>query len=527
MGAHTDDSWQAGTSADPSLIAESITHGARWIKDRLESSGSKGESSKLLSVLCLDTDGAVCSWIKPEDADLSLLDSAITGAQEEHDPDSLEPVQHSGLGDRFPQLPLELSFELLDEDETSTGARNAVMASPDVPGRLIKDELDSLGIRIDCVTSIWQAIADVWDPGTNNHAHSAQRIVSSDAPISAVIIIDASQTNDANGSTDARLIWTWSREGRLITGGSARIQTLPGEQAGDWKQALVRSEDIARICSDWLGWSSQLGVSPSRIVFVGAPAPSAQAPQGDSFPSDSDAPMQKQPEHNGLGPAQIGLALSQAWPDATIDLIEHHDPIGETLGKIASGQRGQSLVSMESLGNRPGRAHRSMYRWAGMALVALSIAIVLIAFQFFGQAGTLNDQATGIENQRLTAINSFDPELVRSLIPSKDLKEKLAAMRRTQGPVRSASTRPILEELETLSYVFGIPGIEIQTIKLNSTSVTVGLRVDDIAQAEQINQSLSSIKGSHLRWSSMTPKNIGDKIAATFTARWINSGDGS
>lgn len=511
IGAHTDDTWKAGTSADPSLIAESITQSARWIQERLSANNAKSSESRTLSVLCLDSDGAVCSWIKPEDADVSLLDAAITGDQNEHDQDSLEPQEHSGISERFPQLPLELSFELLDESETSTGSRRAVMASPDVPGRLLKDELDAIGIRVDCVTSIWHALASVWDPGAGNAAHSEQRIVSSDAPIAATIAIDAGDSNSA------RLIWTWSREGKFITGGSSRIQTIASEHPSEARQALIRSEDIARVCSDWLGWSSQLGVSPSRVIFVGNPAQTVQDPT-----EEGQAPN----AHQGLTAGEIGVALSQAWPDATIDLIEHNDPIGETLLKIATGQRGQNLVSLSNLGNRPGRAHRSMYRWAGLALVAVAAAIMLLSYQLFTQAGQIKSRTLGIENDRLTAINDFDPELVRSLIPANDLDKRLAAMRRSQGPIRSASTKPILEELETLSYVFGIPGVEIQTIKLGTTAVTVTLRVDDIAQAEQINQSLAAIKGSHLRWRNMTPKNQGGKIAATFTARWV-TGAGS
>lgn len=501
IGGHTDDTWQAGPSVDPSLIAGSVAEGARWILDRI----SANKKSRSLSVLCLDPDGAVCSWVKPEDADPSLLDAAISGSSAQHDPDALEPEPHSGIGERFPQLPMELSFELLDPDETSTGSRAAVMASPDVPGRLLKDELDAIGIRVDCFTSLWHAIANVWDPGSGGSSHSAQQIVSSDAPIAAVITID---------SEDGRLIWTWSREGRLITGGSSRLQIAHDEHTN---LALIRKDDIARLCSDWLSWSSQLGVCPSRIVFIGKPSQIESATDKD----DSG------PSQRGMTPSQIGGAVARAWPEATIDLIEHDDPIGETLRRIATGQRGQGLVSLSGLRDRPTRAHRSMYRWAGIALMAVSAGIGILAYQLFSQASDFNNKTTMIKNKRMESINAFDPSLVMSPIPQNNLQTRLTQMQGSQGPLNVAQSKPILEELETISYVFGIPGIEVDSIALNNNTVTVKLRVEDIAQAEQINQSLSAIKGSYLRWRSMNPTNRGQKIEATYSARWDDEEDDS
>jgi hypothetical protein len=500
LSGHTDDTWNAGASTDPVLIEESIAEGARWVHDRLEANASK---TRTLSLLCLDPDGAVCSWVKADDADLSLLDATLATGPVEYDPDSLEEQVHSGASDRFPRLPLELSFELLDPDETSTGSRTAVMAMPDVPGRLIKDELDALGIRIDCFTTIWHTIANVWDPGAGHAAHSEQRIVSSDSPIVAVLVIDPK---------DARLIWTWSRMGKLIAAGTTRITTLTSEHGS---MALIRKEDIARVCADWLGWSSQLGVAPSRVSCIGKPA---QIPVEDEQNKDQ-SPL-------GLSTGEIGAALAQAWPEATIDLVEHDDPIGETLRKVASGQRAGSIISLSALSNRPVRAHRSMYRWGAVAMVMVSAIIGLIGYQFLTQASAIKKDTRRIENQRMTVLNEYDPEMIRSLSPTMDLQNKLAQMRRKQGPLRVAKTKPILEELETLSYVFGIPGIEIDNITLSTTTVTVTVRVDDITQAEQINQSLEAIEGSHLDWRNMTPTNRGQQIQATFMARWVD-GEGN
>jgi len=509
VGEHTDDTWHANMQADPSLIAESIAQGARWIRDRLDASASK---SRNLSVLCLDPDGAVCSWVKPEDADTSLLDALIAGTSVKHTPDELdEPESHQGIGERFPKLPLELSFEFLDADETSVGSRTAVIAYPDVPGRLLKDELDTIGVQIDQFTSIWHAIASVWDPGTGNATHDSQRIVSSDAPIVALIVIDAQ---------DGRLIWTWSRQGRLIVGGTSRIALAQGEHE---HLPLIRHEDIARICSDWLGWSSQLGLAPVKILFIGKPR-QVESPADPA----SVLPEQSQPyAHRGLSAAQIGVALSKAWPDATVDLIEHDDPIGESLNKLALENQNQNFGPLSNLENRPGKIHQRMYQWAGIALVAISAMIGLLGYELFTQAEQVNQKTDQVKIQRLEAITDFDQALVLSPFVVKDLQNQLTQMRQSQGPLTISKSNPIMEEFDTLSYVLGTPGIEIATLRLNNNTVTITIRIEDIAQAEQINQSLTAIKGSYLRWHPFELKNKGQQIEVTFVARWKETGGDS
>lgn len=504
IGTHTDDTWQGSGGADPLLVGRSINEGARWIRDRL---GAGTGKSRVLSVLCLDTDGAVCSWVKPEDADESLLTQATDGTNAEIDPDALEPETHSGLSERFPQMPMELSFEFLDDDQTSTGSRAAVMATPDIPGRLLKDELDAIGIRVEKFTTIWHALACVWDPGAGDPSKSAQRIVSSDAPIAAVIAIDAD---------DGRLIWSWSRGGELITAGSSRIAIAQSEHE---PLALIREQDIARLCSDWLGWSSQLGIAPSRIVLVGQPN-QIESLADPSTPDPGTAENNPTPTKRGLSAGEIGQAITRAWPDALVDLIEHRDPVGETLSRIASGAKGDTLGSLITLESRPVRAHRSMYRWAGVALVAVSIAISLLGVELFTQARAIQDQTRLVEIHRAESINNYDPELIMSPFVKETLNAKLGQIRKSQGPLVVVQSKPILEELETLSFVFGVPGVEILSARLNNSNATVKIRVDDLSQAVELNLNLNAIKGSHLRWHSMNPVNRGQQIEATYSARW-------
>lgn len=502
IGGQTDDVWQAGASTDPVLMNESIRQGARWIADRL--GGGKGKN---LAVLCLDTDGAVCTWVKPADANSTSLEAALSSDMNEYDPDSLEQEVHNGIVDRFPKLPLELSYEPLPSDDTSTGSRAAVMAGPDIPGRLIKDELDTMGIQIGTITSIWHAIASTWDPGAKLAHSSSEHIVSSDSSIVASIVLDPDE---------GRLIWTWSRSGKLITAGSARIEVSKNQSNPSNKPiVLIRPDDIARICSDWLSWSSQLGVSPTKIVFVGEPGQIQSLSNASTSNSSDDETTTKV----GMSPSEVGVALTKAWPDATIDLVAFSDPIGETLSRVA-GDTSDRLKALSTLTNRPGRAHRGMYRWAGAAFIAVSAIIAIAAYQLLSQAGEIKDQAALIAQDRMQAINDYDPQLVLSQIPAATLRSKLDQVRKSHQPVVTQNNKPIMEELETISFVLGIPGIEIDTITLNNSTATVVVRVDGIVQAEAINQSLSAIKGSHLRWYNMTPTNRGEQIQATYSARW-------
>ena len=489
IGGHTDDNWNVSHNAEPSLVLETIDDATQWVKDRLESA-----SGKNLDALVLDPDGAVCTWVKHEDADPAMLDAAISEGQIEHDPDDLEPAIHNGVSERLPRLPRELDFEALNDEQTSAGARSAIIAVPDVPGRLLKDALDKQGIRPARFTTIWHALCAAWDPGIDSSS-SAQRIVSSDAPICSVIAIDP---------IDARLIWAWSREGELICAGSIRLRRIFDEQE---PRVMVRRTDIARLCADWLGWSSQLGVSPTRVVMLGEPTLHEPEP---------DTPEEEHP----LDPGQMGAMLTQRWPDATLDLIGEPDPIGATLRKIAQQERSTTMGSIGGLEDRPTRAHRSMFRWAGLALTAAACVVLLLSAQYMSRARAIKRETRQIETQQAEALRNYDPKLTLSQIPLLDLQTERNQIARAQAPISVPESKPIIKALETVSFVIGAPGIEINKVGLNNRTVTLTLRVDDIAQAEQIDQSLKSIDDTLLNWYSNDPRPRGEQIEVTFLARW-------
>lgn len=494
VGGHTDDSWSVDPGADTDLIIETIDEAAEWVKHRLDMA-----TNKTLNAIVLDVDGAACTWVKPDDANPEALDDAVSEGPIEHDPDELEPIEHSGLGDRLPRLPREMDFQPLSEDQTSTGARLAVLAIPDVPGRLLKDTLDASGIRPEKFTSIWHALCAAWDPGLDSAA-SAQRVVSSDAPICAIVAIDP---------IDARLIWSWSREGELICAGSARLRRVHGEHE---PRVMVWKSDVARLASDWLGWSSQLGVSPSRVLVLGEPICPPVSPDDDT--PDLELPYDA---------AQLGAALTQRWPDATLDLLDEPDPVGATLQRIAQREISASLASVEGLLSRPTRAHRSMFRWAGLALTAAAVVVFLLAWQFMSRAGAIQADTRQINNERREVLSAYDPNLVLSRSAVLDLESELIEMRRAQAPVELPLPKPMLEAIETVSYVLGTPSIDVTKITVNTRTVTLAINVTDIAQAEQILSNLQSIDDQRLNWRpSLSPTTRGENIQVTILADWNN-----
>jgi hypothetical protein len=494
IGSHTRDAWDADASGDTEVAIGTIRDAAEWIKQRLLAGSDK---TRNIGTLCLDTDGAVCSWVKPEESDPDLLRAAVEQS-DEIDQDDFDAPEVSGASERFPDLPLEVSYEPLRESPTSVGARTAVIATPDVPARLLVDQLDAIGIRVDSITSLWHAIALAWDPGARaSGLKDAQRIVASSSPVTACVVVD----NDKGV-----MIWSWSQSGVLIACGTVRLPRIGGT---DHQHAAVTEPMIARLGADWLGWSSQLGVSPSRVQFV---APRFNATKSGESDEQSD------PSLDGAG---IGNALARAWPGASIDLVEHDDPIGETLNQLA---KRDVETSLKSLGARPGRAHRSMYRWGALSLFAAAVLVGIGAWHFIGRANDSGVQARAVAMEQMSLLDAVDPSIATSPFPLSELQTKVAALRGSADPEIAVIDRPVMTELETISLVIGVPGITIQSVVVNTFGATVVVRSEEIVTLENLGTALEQIGGSTLQWRSPNIGRRGDQIEATFKATWGDGG---
>lgn len=486
LGERSSDRWDADPSSDALSAEHTARETADWIRDRL----AETRSAKRLDTLCLDTDGAACAWVKGRDAEPELIRSAIDGADSpaNSDDDGMDATQGGGIGDRLPRLARELDFDVLRADdghEADAQARTAVIAAPDAPVRLLLDRLDAVGVRVGRVVTLWHALAEAWDPGARSAQTDSSGIVATtDHPPAAVVAID---------HEGGRLVWTWSRRGSLLACGSIRVRRLRSDEH-TW-HAEVLEHDLARLAGDWLGWSAQLGVCPSRVVVVGQPAP------------------------GGMTAGEIGRALGRAWPGTPTDLIGAEDAVAETLRKTLDAR---PINRFAALSDRPTRSHRGAYRWTAVAMVIAAACVAALAGGLLSRASKTRDITAGVRAERTDVISAVDPSLALDPFPVQRLDDRINALRQRTGSLDVDPPRPILRELETLSFVLGIPDVTIELIELIDRLVTIKVRIKDIRAGEQLDQSLRSIGGSDLVWRDPVyrTRQNDQTIDVTYTATW-------
>lgn len=479
LSERSDESWLAAGVADASAAELGALDAAEWIRDRL----AETRTPKRLDTLCLDVDGAVCSWVKGREADAELIRSTVEGMGDAPAPgeeDGLEHGQAPGIADRLPRLPLEVSYDLLGD--TDANARAAVLAAPDAPARLLMDRLDALGVRVGRVVTLWHALAEAWDPSARASATDGANIVATDHPPAAVVAID---------HEGARMIWAWAQGGELLACGSLRLRRT----RGDARQTMaeVHEHDIARLAGDWLGWSAQTGVCPSRVVVVGRAS------------------------ERGLSAGEIGTGLTRVWPGALTDLVGCEDAVAETIRRTLDARH---INTFKPLTDRPTRAHRSAFRWTALTLAITALCVGVLATLLFGRAGRTRALAADQRVARTEILTAVDPSLIMDPFPLGAIDSQIAQIERRTGAVREENPRPILQELETLSMVLGAPGVTLNEIEVNDAIITVKVVVPDVAAAEQLYGALRSIGGSELQWNQWSPTSVRDQIQVIFTARW-------
>jgi hypothetical protein len=479
LSERSDESWLAPPATDAAGAETSAIDAAQWIRDRLADT----RTPKRLDTVCLDVDGAVCSWVKGREADAELIRSAVEGmgaAPAAGEEDGLEHGQAPGIADRLPRLPLEVSYDMLGE--TDPASRAAVLAAPDAPARLLMDRLDALGIRVERVVTLWHALAEAWDPSARASATDAPNIISTDHPPAAIVAID----HDA-----ARIVWAWAQGGRLLSCGSLRLRRARADTRP--AAAEVHEHDIARLAADWLGWSAQTGVCPARVVVVGRAS------------------------ERGLSAGEIGTALTRAWPGALTDLVGCDDAVAETLRRTLDARH---INTFKPLTDRPTRAHRSAFRWSALTLLCVAVCVGVLAALLFGRAAGTRDLVAEQRAARTEILSTVDPSLVMDPFPLGAIDAQIAQIERRTGAVREENPRPILAELETLSMVLGAPGVTLSEIEVNDVIVTIKVIVPDVESAEQLYGALRAIGGSDLLWNPWSPTSVRDQIQVTYTARW-------
>ncbi|MFN0012053.1 MAG: hypothetical protein ACKVS8_10460 [Phycisphaerales bacterium] len=432
-----------------------------------QANGNGGAEGRMVT-LCLDADGARCAWLTTPSADPGVLQAvvrehAFAGGEDAGERFGVWAPVHGEAG-------LDLAVQALTEtlpaptaaprlqgrrpDATAERCRLAVLAVPDLPVRLLVDELDSVGIVVEECVSVWHAIASAWDParapalaaGVLAPAHTDASVLDGSEPVSATVVVDPR----------GRLLWAWSRDGRLLAAGTMRLRRAAD---GDVSVIEVSRSEVGRVVSDWLAWSVQLGVAPARIGVVGPDNVTCAGLANDL------------PDVPGVG--AVARALGTHWPGTPVTAHVEADPLGITLARLASEVRSGPAAgaddsradqSLTVLSRRPVRATRRMYAWSAAALFALAGVIGIGAWKIdagIARIETLRAEQVAARAEALTRI--------RALVPNADtLREPVKAIRAKAGEIekmRGAMTpeRPVLAAFAQIAAaVDATPGVRFR-----------------------------------------------------------------
>lgn len=531
IGLGAQDQWTPGGGDDAGPVSEAAA-AAAWITSRLVPEGSK--SGGQLDLLCLDPDGSLCSWLtatssQPEVVGVlarqgsSTADPAVPGSDR-----ALTPLAF------YAATPAESGVQALAATQTAAPApakkgaagpppadRIAVLATSDALARLLVDELDRRRVTVGTAVSLWQAMAAAWDPSAPQARASAFPGLSPGGE-SVVQVEQRSCTAVVLADPRGRVHWCWCDQGRLLAAGTIRVRTGLAQRpdhAGaiverdaaapveEQPEVIVGAEDAARLTGQWLAWSVQLARVPSRIIGV----------------------MAEEGEGAGRGIAEFGRQLGSAWPGAALDLALMPDPIGATLLKLVDRNRSRvdEQENLVLLAARPTTAHRRFYTWAAAAMIVGAGVLGVGAWRLQRAAGELNASAQALNAQARARIEEIDPELTLNPAgPVMALEERIDELKREFAPVEQKEM-PILKELDTLSRVVGIEGLQLRDIDLNGARVVFTVIADNLRIIDDLRPALDSIGGSHLgEWQFNAPREtrVGGadsvKYEATFTALW-------
>lgn len=500
-----------------------IRAAADWIRALLVAGGSESDR---IPILCLDPDGMACSWITAPSANPALIAAVARSG-----PTSPEALEHDAAApptplSYFAPTPLDSSVQPMqvpDPPAPPPGAKGqpppravpqrvAVVGASDGAARVLIDELDRHGVECGAVITLWHAIAAAWGrtPATVQGAP-----VADSAPVTATVLID----------DQGRLIWAWSRGRALLAGGMFRVTLMPPPEGSDEPPTPApEPADAARLAAEWLGWSVQFGIAPTRVLIVMARSP-------DDTHSGSD----------------FGSALARAWGGATVDLVGHEDPVLATLQRLRTPANDDPLAAspataalaaapmssigatrLSSLTRRPSRTHRRLYRVTAAAIAAAALVLGVIAWRFNSLAAEKRDLAASLIRLARDDAQAVGGQAL-ALARTDELLEELRAIikqRRQQlePPDAAAPTLPVMEEIATLALVLGNDRIELQELTADQTLVNVIIQTPDVGRAERVLAALRSIAGSHVdTWrDTYVQAGAGEtmKIRATFTGTW-------
>jgi hypothetical protein len=354
-------------------------------------------------------------------------------------------------------------------------------------------------------------MAHTWDPGAprTGTPMMGAAVDAGDAPVSAVILVDPDTS---------RLLWTWSRGGRLLVAGSMRLRkahaettalTEGGDNAAAPMTVVYSQDDAARLTVEWLSWAAQVGQAPSRVVCI-------------------------VPEQGQAGP--FGRAVGQAWNGATVDVVVRPDPVGDTLARAAGiientpkPTDDDPQLALVELSSRPGRSHRRLFMWWSAAVMAAAAALGFLGWQLQRHAEESREAAATWTQQQNEAIAQVMPGAKAGVGPDQSvynqLKNEVSKREKAlAAPGRNDVAVPILQELETISLVVGNNNFELSELELDGRRVQVTIMTNSTGEAEAVVEAFKRVSGSNVvDWTqSLSNRNVGEtvRVRGQYTGRW-------
>ncbi len=473
-GAETDErdaSWWKAQAVDA----------ARWVAHRCG-------AGRRLAVACVDVSESSCVWLSAPSADPDIVAASLRMAGEEWealDPGStVQPVVGPRGNAATKRATRVFGVRIAGEDGPAQAVRMPVIVSSDALVRLWLDELNRSGVRVGVVASLWHAMASGWRSETT----------ASGAEIEAVALCDGE-----------RLVWCWSRAGRLLTGGWMAIPRVRSEEEPDEPPSVDARAAMARLSLDWLSWAAQIGDTPQRVTLVGSDVEALAAP------------------------------LEESWPDARVERVPTEDAIGATLSRVeqrlSEGDSGAEPAysdedpreSMVALSRRRGRAHQRLYTGVGATCALLAVGIGALGWRAREHASALRREVDNARDSSKAMVMEVAPGLAESASPRMAALSALEAMRKEQPTFSDPpAARPIMDEAaRVLSVMSDLSsrGLQFDELVLHEGLPSGAMTAPDFETGEEVSARLRAAPG-RIRWDVQFERRDGNLYKYRLTGQW-------
>jgi len=436
---------------------------------------SQQGGTKRLSIVCVDTREALCTWIQARSASHQIVASAYRdqtqGWGEDAASVAVEPIlseaheyqQSARHAQRWSFSRTKKSTAEAHETATApTDSRvsTAVITFHDALIRLWLDALDQRGIRPGAVISLWHALALAW--------------AENDGGPSAVLYI--TDEND--------LAWSWTRGGDLLAGGTVAAPAHQTIHEGEHEKPEPPDPDLAaehRLSLDWLSWGAHLGVFPESVTII---------------------------SHRETA---LGGALGERFRELRIENRTLQDPLRETLKRA-----GAALAAPTSemnprrcllrLTNRPTRSVRRRYHLVAAALVLAAVALLGLGVRFQRGASSMQPVIALYEDEQSDLIARVGrSEVTESRRPISALRSLINEQQNIPEPTPPPAPPPVYEEIRIITDVISnFETVDLATLTLGETgsSRNSQIRVDAEDRRVQINfESALKESGTNVEWS--------------------------